>query len=125
MAARADGVIHNTSLASTRPPPILGNSFCETMQRRTSARRFRTRSCSSGGYSPMIRSMLSTAELVWSVEKTLWPESVISSAADIVSGSHLADHHDVGVLAQRVDDSFLERPDVLAHLAMPHDALFR
>ena len=42
------------------------------------------------------------AVVVWSVPKTRWPVSAVSMAmADRLEVAHLADQHDVGVLAQR------------------------
>ena len=71
-----------------------------------------------------MRLMVWTHELVCSVANARWPVSAMVSAASIgLEVAHLADQHDVGILAQDVLERVLEALGVGADLALVDDAV--
>jgi hypothetical protein len=89
------------SSAADAPPPIFGSSAWQTMPSSTSDSCVRTCDCWLDGKMSMMRLIVCDAEFVCSVPNVRWPVSAIRSAGfDRLEVAHLADQHDVRVLAQ-------------------------
>ena len=91
------------SSASTRPVPLaFGSSAWQMMPSSTSESCARICDCWCAGKTSMMRLMVWAAEFVCSVAKVRWPGlGDAQRRLDRLEVAHLADEHDVGVLAQR------------------------
>ena len=110
---------------TTRPlPSARGSSAWQTMPSSTSDSCVRICDCWSAGKMSMMRLIVCAAELVCSVPNVRWPVSAIFSADfDRLEVAHLADEHDVRVLAQRRAQRVREAVGVAVHLALVDQAV--
>ncbi len=113
-------------MTATRPLPsaFLSRSWATT-PRKLAASIVRTCDCWSAGNASIMRSTVLRELFVCSVPKTSKPVSAaVSARRDRFQVAHLADEHDVRILAQRRLQPGRETRRVLGHLALGDDALF-
>ena len=123
MQSRMKAVAISTSTAGTRPGiSARGIRRCETTARSTAASCRRTCFCWCGGYTAMMRLIVSVASSVWSVENTRWPVSAASSAVSIVSKSRISPTRMTsGSWRSALRSACANERGVDRHLALVHD----